>query len=67
MQIDLILNENPSELATRNLKAMKTSLLILLFLVSDFLDMRGMIDEELLAISSTFCPKEAFNQVLEAT
>ena len=43
MLIDLILNENPGELATRYLKAMKTSLLMLLYLVSDILDMKASI------------------------
>ena len=67
MLIDLILNENPSELAIRYLKAMKTSLIMLLYLVSDILDMKAMMDEKFFAISGTFCPIEAFNQVIEAT
>ena len=67
MLIDLILNENPSELATRYLKAMKTSLIMLLYLVRDILDMKAMMDKRFFANTCTFCPNDAFNQVLEAT
>ena len=67
MLIDLILNENQSELATRYLKAMKTSLIMLLYLVSDILDMKAMMDGKFFANQCTFCPVEAFNQVLDAT
>ena len=44
MLLDLILNENPSELATKYLNAMKTSLIMLLYLVNDILDMKAMMD-----------------------
>ena len=67
MLIDLILNENPSDLAARYLNAMKTSLIMLLYLVNDLLDMKAMMDEKFFANMCTFCPLEAFNQVLEAT
>ena len=67
MLLDLILNENPSELATKYLNAMKTSLIMLLYLVNDILDMKAMMDEKFFASMCTFCPLEAFNQVLEAT
>ena len=67
MLIDLILNENTSELATRYLMAMKTSLIMLLYLVNDILDMKALMDERFSANMSIFCPNDAFNQVIEAT
>ena len=67
MLIDLILNDKPSEMAKSYLKAMKTSIMMLLYLVSDILDMKAIMDEKFVAITGTFCPIDAFNQVLETT